>query len=63
MAVRDAVLFNTSVTRLKKKVLAENTEFDAMIKLGLAYEHTNTEAEQMGDVETEDMVVWRMVQE
>ena len=37
MAARDAVLFNTLDTRLTKKVLAENTTFGAMIKLGIAY--------------------------
>ena len=38
-------------------------EFDVMIKLGLAYKHTYTKAEQMGDRKTEDTVVRRMVQE
>ena len=63
MAARDAVLFNISDTRIRKNVLAENMEFDAMIELGLAYEHTNTKAEQMGDSIIEDMVVRTMVQE
>ena len=63
MAARYVVLFNTTDTRLRKKVLAENMEFDAMIKLGLSYEHTNKKAERMGDAKTEDMVVRRMVQE
>ena len=63
MAARYAVLFNTSDTRLSQKVLAENTEIDAMIKLGLSYEHTNKKAEQMGNAKMEDMVLRRMVQE
>ena len=33
MADRDAILFNTTDTRLRKKVLAENTEFNDLIKL------------------------------
>ena len=63
MAARDAVLFITLDTRQRKKVLAENTDIDAMIKLGLAYEHANTKTKQMGDVTTEDTVVRRIVQE
>ena len=34
-----------------------------MIKLGLAYEHTNTKSEQMGGQKTKDMSVRRMVKE
>ena len=63
MAARDAVLFNTSDDRLRKKVLAKNTAFDAMIKLGLAYEHTNTKSDQMGGRNTEDILVRRMIKE
>ena len=47
-AARDAILFNTSNHRIRKKVLAENTELDEMVKLGLAYEHTNSKSNQMG---------------
>ena len=55
-------MLNTSDTRLRKKVLAENTEFDAMIKLGLAYVQTNTKPEQMGDVKTKYMTSVNLMQ-
>ena len=55
MAARDAVLFNTWDTRLRKKVLAENTAFNSIIKLGLAYEHTNTKSDQIGGRRAEDI--------
>ena len=63
MVARDSLLFNTLDTRLRKKVQAETMEFDAMIKLRLAYEHTHTKAEQMGDMKTKDTVVRRIIQD
>ena len=63
MAARDAVLHNTSDARLRKRVMAENTDFDSMIKLGLADEHTNIKADQIGNTKDEDMLVRRMMQE
>ena len=62
MTARDAVLFNTLDTRLRKKVSAKNMAFDAMIKLGLAYEHRNAKSNQMEGSKAEDISV-RMVQE
>ena len=47
-AARDAILFQTSDVKLQKKVLAEDTELEDMVKLGLANEHTATKLDQMG---------------
>ena len=63
MAERDAVLFISSDTRLRKKVLAENTTFDDMITLGYAYEHNNMKSKQIESRKYEKMLVRRMVQE
>ena len=47
-AARDAILFQTSDSRLRKKVLAEDYGLEETVKLGLAYEQTNTKAAAMG---------------
>ena len=41
MAARDAVLFNTSDTRLRKKVLAENTDFEDILVRRMVKEEVN----------------------
>ena len=43
-AARDALLFQTSDSRLRKKVLAENQSLEDMVKLGLAYEQSASKA-------------------
>ena len=39
-AARDAIIFQTSDTKLRKKALAEDTDLDELVKLGLANKHT-----------------------
>ena len=39
-AARDALLFQTSDVRLRKKVFADDMGLEEMVKLGLAYEQT-----------------------
>ena len=49
-AARDALLFQTSDMRLRKKVLAEDLALDDMVKFGLAYEQTQEKAEQINSI-------------
>ena len=46
-AARDALLFQTSDAKLRKKVLAEDLVLEDMVKFGLAYEQTQAKADQM----------------
>ena len=61
IAARDAILFNISDYRLRKKVLAENIALAEMVKLGLAYEHTTTKLNQMGGTKSENADVRHVV--
>ena len=47
MATRDAILFQTS-NKLRKRVLAEDCDLAAVIKLGLAMEHSDSKAGMLG---------------
>ena len=47
-AAKDALLFQTSNAKLRKKVLSEDTNLDYLVKLGLTMEHTEGKADQMG---------------
>ena len=46
-AARDAILFQTSNDKLRKRILAENQELDAVVKLGMAYEQSASKAKDM----------------
>ena len=48
MAARDAILFQTSNNKLRKRVLAEDCDLPAVIKLGLAMEHSESKAGVLG---------------
>ena len=48
MATRDAILFQTSNNKLRKRVLAEDCDLAAVIKLGLAMEHSESKAGMLG---------------
>ena len=48
MAARDAILFQTSNNKLRKRVLAEDCNLEAVIKLGLAMEHSESKAGMLG---------------
>ena len=48
MATRDAILFQTSNNKLRKMVLAEDCDLAAVIKLGLAMEHSESKAGRLG---------------
>ena len=48
MAARDAILFQTSNNKLRKRVLAEDCDLQAVIKLGLAMEHSESKAGVLG---------------
>ena len=48
MAARDAILFQTSNNKLRKRVLAEDCDLAAVIKLGLAMEHSESKAGRLG---------------
>jgi hypothetical protein len=48
MATRDAILFQTSNNKLRKRVLAEDCDLAAVIKLGLAMEHSESKAGRLG---------------
>ena len=48
MATRDAILFQTSNNKLRKTVLAEDLDLAAVIKMGLAIEHSESKAGMMG---------------
>jgi len=64
-AARDAILFQTSDVRLRKKVLAEDYGLEDTVKLGLAYEQTQTKAAAMGTNKEDESksAVRRLVEE
>merc|ERR1712239_91445 len=63
MAARDAILFQTTNHKLRKRVLAEDCDLEAVIKLGLALEHSESKAgllEKAGPKEETDGEVRRL---
>ena len=44
-AARDAILFQTSNNKLRKRILAEDCDLEAVVKLGLALEHSESKAD------------------
>ena len=48
IATRDAILFQTINNKLRKRVLAEDLDLAAVIKMGLAIEHSEFKAGMMG---------------
>ena len=62
-AAKDAILFQTSDVKLRKKILAEDMGLDDLVKLGLAHEHTNTKSDQLGNTNDQDASVRRVIQE
>ena len=62
-AAKDAILFQTSDVKLRKKILAEDVGLDDLVKLGLAHEHTNTKSDQLGGTKDQDASVRRVIQE
>ena len=46
-AARDAILFQTDSAKLQKKVIAEEMDYDNVIKYGLAFEQGEKKVEQM----------------
>ena len=57
MAARDAILYQTSNNKLRKKILAEDQALDKVVKLGLAYEQSSSKAEAMDKSEDNDKSV------
>ena len=62
-AARDAILFQTSNTKLRKRILAEDQDLEAVVKLGLAYEQSNTKAKAMGSNDAEGDRIQRLEEE
>ena len=65
-AARDALLFQTSDVRLRKKVLAEDSSLEETVKLGLAYKQTQLKSDHMTGAngkKREQASVKRVVQE
>jgi hypothetical protein len=52
-AARDAILFQTSNDKLRKRILAEDQELDAVVKLGMSYEQSAAKAKDMSGSKTE----------
>ena len=46
-ATRDATLFQTDSAKLQKKVIAEELNYDNVVKYGLAFEQGEKKVEQM----------------
>ena len=46
-AARDAILFQTDSAKLQKKVIAEELDYDNVVKYGLAFEQVEKKVEQM----------------
>ena len=46
-AARDALLFQTDNSKLQKKVIAEELDYDHVVKYGLAFEQGEKKVEQM----------------
>ena len=52
-AARDAILFQTSNDKLRKRILAEDPELDAVVKLGMSYEQSASKAKEMSGSKSE----------
>ena len=59
-AARDAILFQTSNSKLRKRILAEDSDLEAVVKLGLALEHSETKSEVLGKKANTDRGVRRL---
>ena len=59
-AARDAILFQTSNSKLRKRILAEDQDLEAVVKLGLAYEQSNTKSKAMGGRDAESDRIQRL---
>ena len=46
-SARDAILFQTSSTKLRKRILAEDLDLDDVVRMGLAMEQSNRKAGNM----------------
>ena len=62
-AARDAILFQTSDVKLRKKVLAEDYGLDETIKLGLAHEQSEAKAAIMENKDDKSNDVRKIVEE
>ena len=56
-------MFNTSDTRLRKKMLVENRDLKGIVKLGPAHQHTTNKSDQMGDRKVDDASVRLIIKE
>ena len=62
-AARDAILFQTSNVKLRKRILAEDQSLGEVVKLGLAYEQSTSKAKTMGKSEGEESRIHRLEEE
>ena len=62
-AARDAILFQTSNGKLRKRILAEDQSLEDVVKLGLAYEQSTSKAKSMGKNDGEDSCIHRLEEE
>ena len=62
-AARDAILFQTSDVKLRKKLFTEDYGLDDTVKLGLAHEQSEANAAIIGSKEDKTKVVRRLVEE
>ena len=51
-AARDAILFQTESTKLQKKIIAEELDYDNTVKYGLAFEQGEAKVQQMREQKT-----------
>ena len=47
----------------RKKILAEDTSLDELVKLGLVNEHTNNKSDRLGNTKEHDNKVRKVIQE
>ena len=55
-AARDAILFQTSNVKLRKRILAEDQSLEEVVKLGLAYEQSTSRPRLWGRVKVRKVV-------
>lgn len=55
-AARDAILFQTSNAKLRKRILAEDYSLEETVKIGLAYKHSDSKAKVMDGSKLESEV-------
>ena len=53
-AARDAILIQTSNSRLQKKIIAEDLNYEDTVKYGLAMEHSDKKVKELGKGQTEE---------